>query len=117
MAGQDTFFADQYTLKHTTNASNRGYFNVADVNVNAIYTQAQFYSEITNSSYWIFPAPNEIIGALNTIFGNLYPVPANYLPGALKGGSSRVTTARNRVNITTEYKIFNWSPDVYSLAT
>ena len=116
-AGQDVFFADQYTLRHTTNASNRGYFNVADRNVNALQTQSQFYTEITNGGYWIFPAPNEIIGALNVIFNSLTPVPANYMAGALKGGSSRVTAANNRVNIVTEYKLFNWSTDDYPLAT
>jgi len=116
-AGQDVFFADQYTLRHTTNASNRGYYNVADSNVNAIYTQAQFITEITNSGFWIFPAPNEIIGALNSIFTGLGTAPTNYLKGALKGGSSRVTAANNRVNIVTEYKLFNWSTDDYPLAT
>lgn len=115
-AGQDVFFADQYTLRHTTNASNRGYYNVADSNVNAIYTQAQFFSEISNSGLWIFPAPTEIIGALNSIFTGLGTAPTNYLKGALKGGSSRVTAANNRVNIVTEYKLFNWSTDDYPLA-
>jgi hypothetical protein len=117
LAGQDAFYSDQYTLRHTTNASNRGYYNVADSNVNAIYTQAQFFSEITNGNYWIFPAPNEIIGALNSIFTGLGTAPANYLKGALKGGSSRVTAANNRVNIVTEYKLFYWSTDDYPLAT
>ena len=61
-----TFLTDRYSLRHTTTASNRGYFNVADANVNRIYTQSQFYSEIENSNFWFFPAPQEIIGALNT---------------------------------------------------
>ena len=100
-----TYFADQYSLRHTTNASNRGYYNVADANVNRIYTQSQFYSEITNGGYWIFPAPNEIIGALNTVFNGLGSAAAGYTNGALKGGASRVTTANNRVNIVTEYLI------------
>jgi len=117
LAGHDSFFYDEYTLRHTTNASNRGYYNVADFNVNKIYTQSQFYSEISNSGYWIFPAPNEIIGALNSIFSGLATAPSNFLQGALKGGSSRVTAANNRVNIVTEYKLFNWSTDEYAYAT
>ncbi|MEI6195262.1 MAG: hypothetical protein WCS42_13125, partial [Verrucomicrobiota bacterium] len=61
--------------------------------------------------------PNEIIGALNVIFNGIGSPPANYLQGALKGGSSRVTAANNRINIVTEYKLFNWSTDDYQLAT
>ena len=40
LAGSDSYFSDNYTLRHTTNASNRGFYNVADVDVNRIYTQA-----------------------------------------------------------------------------
>ena len=117
-AGQDVFFSDEYSLRHTTNASNRGYFNVADVDVNCVYTQAQLYSEIQDNGYWVFAAPPEIIGALDTIFASLGDPTANYTQGALKGGSSRVTAANNRVNITTEYKIANIAaPDEYNLAT
>jgi hypothetical protein len=116
LAGQDVFFADQYSLRHTTNASNRGYFNVADVDVNCIYTPAQLYSEITNSQSWLFPCPAEIMAALADIFNGLGVAPPNYLQGALKGGSSRVTAANNRVNIVTEYQLFNWNTDDYALA-
>lgn len=113
----ESYFADQYSLTHTTSASNRGYYNVADVDVNCIYTQAQFYSEIMNASSWIFPAPPEIIGALNTVFSHLPPPVAPFVQGALKGGATRVTAANNRVNVTTEYLIENWSNYLYSLAT
>lgn len=116
LAGSDSYQSDTYTLRHTTNASNRGFTNVADDNVNCLYTLAQFFTEIGNPSFWVFPAPNEIIGALTTIFNTLIPTPANYLASALKSGSSRVTAANNRVNITTEYEIFNWSTDDYNLA-
>ncbi len=111
-----TYYADIYSLRHTTNASNRGYYNVADTNVNCLYTQAQLLSEIGNSSYWIFPAPAEIVGAINSIFSQIGTTPANFLKSALKGGSSRVTAANNRVNITTEYKLYNWSTDLYASA-
>ena len=115
--GQDpNYFADQYTLKHTTSASIRGYYNVANTNVNAIYTQAQLYSEITRSGYWIFPCPAEIIGDLNTIFAGLPAAVTPLLQGALKGGSSRVTAANNRVNLTMEYLIENINTYEYALA-
>lgn len=112
-----TFLLDQYSLRHTTNASNRGFFNVADVNVNRIYTQTQFYNEIQNAGFWIFPAPQEIIGALQTVFFQLGTAPAHYINGALKGGSSRVTAAANRVNITTEYTLALIDTDNYFTAS
>lgn len=114
LRGQDSFLFDQYCLRHTTNASNRGYYNVADTNVNYIYTYSHFISEITNSGYWIFPAPAEILGALSVIFSSFPTAEANFMQGALKGGSPRQTTANNRVNIETEYALDIWSTDFYS---
>jgi hypothetical protein len=111
-----TFLLDQYSLRHTTNASNRGFFNVADVNVNRIYTQAQFFSEIKDAGFWIFPAPLEIIGALVTIFNGIGTPLANRVTGALKGGSSRITAAGNRVNIVTEYLLAQIDTDNYFMA-
>lgn len=111
------YATDVYSLKHSTNASNRGFYNVADVNVNCIYTQSQFYSEIRNGGYWIFPAPNEIIGALDVIFASFGSPPTGYYQGALKGGASRCTTANNRVNITTEYTLGVISSYPYYLAS
>ena len=115
--GIESFFSDQYSLRHSTNASNRGYYNVADVDVNCIYTQAQLYSEITNSGSWIFPCPPEIIGALNTVFAHLPSPIYPFVQGALKGGASRTTAANNRVNVTTEYLLENISGYLYPLAT
>ena len=115
--GQEaTFLTDQYSLRHTTNASNRGFFNVADVNVNCIYTQTQFFAEIKNALFWIFPAPNEIVGALTTVLTHLGNAPANFVTGALKGGTSRVTAANNRVNLVTEYNLAIIDTDNYFLA-
>ena len=112
--GQDSYQFDQYTLRHNTNASNRGYYNVADLNVNCIYTYANLIGEITNFGYWIFPAPPEILGAISDIFAGLASPLAYYMQGALKGGSQRTTTANNRINISTEYALDVWSTDEYT---
>lgn len=112
-----TFLLDSYSLRHTTNASNRGFSNVADKNVNRIYIQSLFFSEIKDAALWIFPAPQEIVGALVTIFSELGTAPANFTSGALKGGSSRITAAANRVNIVTEYTLALIDTDNYFTAT
>ena len=113
--GQDSYQFDQYSFKHTTNASNRGYYNVADANVNSIYTYAHFISEITNTNYWIFPCPAELLAALSDIFAGLASAQSNFMKGALKGGSQRITAANNRINISTEYEIDVWSTDEYAI--
>lgn len=110
--GSDSYFTDQYTLRHTTNVSNRWAFNVADFNKNCIYTPAQFYSEVQNSNDWIFPMPNAFV---NVLTSNAAPAaPAGYTWGYLKSGSPRSTAANNRSNIVTEYKQFLWSNYEYS---
>lgn len=110
LRGSDSYFNDIYTVRHTTNVSNRFTQNVADTNLNCIYTPAMFYSEAQNPAYWIFPMPTAFISALTA---NPSQSAANYLWGYLKGGSPRVTAANNRINITTEYKQFLWSTDEY----
>lgn len=58
---------------------------------------------------------NVTVDALNVIFANTGFPSTYYIKGALKGGSSRVTAARNRVNIVTDYSIGNISTDRYAL--
>jgi len=54
---------------------------------------------------------------LNSIFLGLGNPPANFITGALKGGSSRITAAQNRVNIVTEYLLALIDTDNYFTAT
>ena len=41
------------------------------------------------------------------------PPPPNFIQGALKGGSSRITAANNSVNIVTEYTLGIIDMDTY----
>jgi len=115
---EDSAFFDQYTLRHTTNVSNRYPSNIADTNKNCIYTPAQFYAEVQSTDYWLFPMPQAFV---NVLASNTAPTPpgsstmnyGKYLWGYLKGGSPRTTAANNRSNIVTEYKQFLWSTDTY----
>lgn len=114
----DTSFYDTYSVRHTTNVSNRYPYNIADENKGCIYTPAQFYAEAQNAGYWLFPMPTAFVNVLES-----NPAPAGpaapfvnegrYLWGFLKGGSSRQTAANNRTSIVTEYKQFLWSTDEY----
>jgi hypothetical protein len=92
----------QHVLRHTTNVSANYTSNVADSNIDAIYTNALLNNEIGSSAYWTYPAPARIQSivsarATGTTDG-----------GALRWGwrklpSNETTAAHNRIDITTEY--------------
>jgi hypothetical protein len=106
----------QYVLKHRTNVSNRWNVNVADVGIDQIYTPAQFFTEVTDPTLWIFPMP----GRLQFKLANI-PVPFlggyntnDYLWGWLKSSSTETSEALNRVNIETDYTLELWSLALYN---
>jgi hypothetical protein len=110
---QTHFALGQYVLKHTTNVSNSYGINIADLNVEKIYTTAQLLAEVTNSALWTFPMP----GRLQYKISNL-PAPiarSGYLWGWRKLPSTETTAAGNRIDITTEYWLEQWS--TYSYGT
>jgi hypothetical protein len=110
--GVTNFVSGRYTLRHTTNAPNRWTANVADFNVEKIYTIGQLLSEVQNSNLWILPMP----GYLAYKIAN-YAVPnlrgPNYMWGALKERSSASTAANNRIDIVTEYLIDQINTNLY----
>lgn len=112
-AGSDSYFTSQYVLRHTTNVSNRYDINISDVGVNMIYSTAELLSETQNANSWVYPLPGRLAYKINNI-----PVPSitpsNYQWGWLKSASTEATAANNRINIATEYKLFQWSTDEYA---
>jgi len=75
-------------------------------------------SECQNGSLWILPMPAYMAYKISH-----YPVPddtemmANYTFGALKMRSNAVLTAKNRIEITSEYIIDAIPNHTYGLAT
>jgi hypothetical protein len=116
LKGSDSFFYDQYLLRHTTNVSNRYRVNVSDINKGCIYTLAQLQSETMNANSWIYPLPGRLNYKLINATNALEAGPANTLKGWLKGASPESTAANNRVNIVTEYKLANCDTDEYGVA-
>ena len=112
--GRTNFVHGKYLLRHTTSAPNTYADNVADFNVEKIYSIAQLLSECQNGSLWIFPLPGYLAYKILS-----YPVPIamppNYVWGALKMRSGAVTAARNRIEITTEYLIDACPKHTYGL--
>lgn len=113
--GQDSYWEDQYVVRHTTNVSNRYPYNIADTGKNCIYSPGQFYSEAQSILLWILPMPNAFVNVL-TSNGTPATIPDNYSWGYIKSGSPRVTIANNRSQIITEYRQGLWPNDEYAFA-
>lgn len=120
LQGQTHYQSSQYSLRHTTNTPNYWSRNVADNNVNRIYTQSQLIAECTDSNLWYFPLPGRLqykLAASYADFAAQTPTRANYQIGWLKSASSETTTGRSRNEIQTGFVLDQWPLDVYPLAT
>lgn len=111
--GQTDYRRGQYVLRHTTNAPSRWTANVADLNVDYIYSTAELLSETTNSSLWVYPLPPRLQYKISNIPAQ--SAVANYLWGWLKSSTTESTAANNRVDLTTEYSLEQWSTDRYGV--
>lgn len=104
--GSDSYPFSQYVLKHETLVGNSYASNVADVNVDCVYTVAQLLSETQNPASWIFPLPGEYQYFIQNL-----PAPSpqsGYLWGWLKRSGTRTDAANNRVTLCTEYWLEQW---------
>lgn len=111
LRGSKEYRKPEYVLRHTTNAPSNNTQNIADVGINNIYTPAQLLSEAQDSGLWLFPIPPYLSYKIANI-----PVPtfkANYLWGWLKSPSTSSTAANNRIDISTEFTLAQWSTDYY----
>lgn len=114
--GRTNFVHGKYSLRHTTIAPANYHQNVADFNVEKIYTIAQLLSEAQSGSLWVLPLPGYLAYKISN-----YPVPEwmlpNYMFGALKLRSSASLAARGKVEISTEYLIDAVAIHTYGLAS
>jgi len=113
LSGITNFLRGKYRLRLTMNAPARWGANIADFNVEKIYTIAQLLSEVTSRSLWILPLPAYLNWKIqNYVAPDLTATP-EYIWGALKTRSGASTAANNRVDITTEYLIDAWTTWLY----
>lgn len=116
LRGQTNFLRGERTLRHTLSAPSDYAENIADFNVEKIYTIAQLLSEAQSGTLWNFPLPGYLAYKILNLTVPSY-LQENRMWGALKTGSSAVTTARARVEIATEYLIGAAPKHTYGLAT
>lgn len=116
LRGRTNFLRGKYVLRHTTMAPSNYASNVADFNVEKIYSIAGLLSEAQNGGLWILPLPGYLAYKILA-----YPIPVtmppNYMWGALKTRSSAVTAAQGRIEISTEYLIDACPIHTYGLAS
>ncbi len=102
--GRTNYLHSKYTLKHTTLAPDTYSSNVAEFNIEQIYSIAQLLTEVQSNTLWILPLPGYLAYKILN-----YPVPigmpSNYTWGALKMRSNAVTAARGRIEMTQSYLI------------
>jgi hypothetical protein len=118
LRGATTYRRERYSLRHTTNVSNRSSWNVADYNIGKNYSINALLTEITNANLWAFPAPNRIVSKLQFVTNyaaSTTPYHPGYAWGWLKGASQERTAANNRVDIVTEYVMEEWPVEWYPL--
>lgn len=112
--GATNFVHGKYSLKHTTIAPSNYASNVADFNVEQIYTISALLSECQDRTLWILPLPGYLAYKILN-----YPVPSamppNFEFGALKMRANATVMARGRVEIQTEYLIDAWPIHTYGL--
>lgn len=113
--GATHYALSQYVLKHTTNVSNRYGVNISDVNIEKLYTTTQLLAEVTSGALWTFPMPPRLVYKLQAIPSAT--ARTNYLWSWRKLASTETTTANNRVEISTEYWLEQWSTILYTAVT
>ena len=110
--GTTHYALSQYVLRHTTNVSNAYAANVSDLNINCVYNPAALFAEVTNANSWIFPLPGRLLFKLQAIAAPI--AQPFYLWGWRKLAATETTAATNRIDITTEYWLEQWSTVLYN---
>jgi hypothetical protein len=114
-SGSTHFALGQYVLRHTTNVSAAYQANVADLNVERLYTTQQLLVECTNPLYWTLPLPGRLQFRIRNIAAPI--ARAGYLWSWRKLPSAESSTAGGRIEIVTEYWLEQWSTYYYDPVT
>lgn len=117
---QVTYQDSSWALRHTTNCPANWARNIADTNRNRIYTNAQFLSEVTNGTLWIYPLPTRLQFKLTNAVDRWiadHPALADFSNGWLKSASPEASVGQGRIEIQTNYRLDQWPTFIYPTAT
>ncbi len=117
---QVTYQDSSWALRHTTNCPANWARNIADTNRNRIYTNAQFLSEVTNGTLWIYPLPTRLQFKLTNAVDRWiadHPARTDFSNGWLKSASPEASVGQGRIEIQTNYRLDQWPTFIYPTAT
>lgn len=117
---QTHYQAATYALRHTTNAPAYWSRNVADANINRVYTNAQFLTEIGDATLWVKICPPRLaykLTAAYSTFASDHYSRTGYTIGWLKSPSAESDVGGGRIEIQTTYRLDQWPIALYPLAT
>jgi hypothetical protein len=112
--GATHYAVSQYVLRHTANVSNLFLGMTADDGFEHIYTTSQLLTNV--ASGWTFNCPPRLrtkIQSVTDAIIDLNGSHSGYLWGWLKKGSTEVTAANNRIDISSEFWFSEWSTFLY----
>jgi hypothetical protein len=101
VSGEASFVTGQPVLHHSTNVWDGFLGNVANINQNRIYTTGQLLAECGPTRGWVYPIPQGIIGAIESI--EALPFRDGWQVGWRKLPAHLATAAGNRIAITSQY--------------
>lgn len=112
LRGSDSYPFSQYVLRHTTNVGNAYAANIADVNVDKVYSFANLLTETMNGNLgaggFIYPLPPEFQYFIQQLGLAAPAAQPGYYYGWLKRSATRTTAAWWREDLTTEYWLEQW---------
>jgi hypothetical protein len=110
--GTTHFAVGQHVLRHTANIPDDWATPIFDNGVNCIYTTAGLLGEISNG--WVRNCPIRIRSKISALTAPTNV--AGYLWGWRKLPSTETTAGDNRIDVSQEYWLEQWSTDIYSPA-
>jgi hypothetical protein len=110
LRGTTHYTVGQYVVRHTRTVSDRYTRDLADVDVGLIYTTGQLISEATGSSLQT-PMPLRMRNKLNNIAEPAFK--SGFVWGWLKRPATEVTVANNKIEVSSEWWLEQWSTFIY----
>jgi len=110
--GVSSYQVGGYVLKHTTNVAGSYASNIADVNVEKVYSIPALVREITDQTLWAKPCPPRLVYKIENLDVQIH-TNDDVLWGWRKLPSQETMSANNRIDISTEYWLAAWTRLVF----
>lgn len=110
--GVSSYQVGGYVLKHTTNVAGGYAANIADINVEKVYSIPALVREISDVTLWTKPCPPRLIYKIQNLEVQI-ATNEDLLWGWRKLPAQETLAANNRIDISTEYWLAGWTRLVF----